>query len=124
MEGLREKRAVENFKYEIYQLRDFKDADDPVRFLRFVNYDIAKGKVRWENYRKVYDGVIEVFIPGRSNLAILERLFEKFNIDHPKDFRGHSLSVSDIVVIEGLAYYCDSIGWVPLSKEKDGVLYE
>ncbi len=113
MEGLREKR-VERFKYEIYQLKDFKDADDPIRFLRSANYNTAKGKVKWENYRRVYGGVIEVFLP-RDNYAILERLFD-----------GHSLWVSDIVVIEGLAYYCDSFDWVHLSKvrEKDKVLLD
>jgi hypothetical protein len=34
-----------------------------------------------------------------------------FNLEHPKDFRGHSLSVSDIVQMEDEFYYCDSFGW-------------
>ena len=45
----------------------------------------------------------------------LEKLFQRFNIDIQQDFKGHSLSVSDIVVISGKgeekAYYCDSVGF-------------
>ena len=42
-------------------------------------------------------------------------IWERFNIDHPADFKGHSLSVSDIVVLhqndEDTAHYVDSIGF-------------
>ena len=45
----------------------------------------------------------------------LEKLYEKFNINHPADFRGHSLSVSDIVALkrDGVVscHYCDSVGF-------------
>ena len=42
-------------------------------------------------------------------------LFELFNLNHPKDFHGHSLSVSDIVELNGVNYYCDAMGWVKLA---------
>ena len=45
---------------------------------------------------------------------LLESLFEEFNLRHPKDFRGHSLSVSDIVKVNNNYYYCDSFGWKKL----------
>ena len=49
--------------------------------------------------------------PGTS----LEDIYTRFNIDHPKDFKGHSLSVSDIVVLHqnggNTAHYVDSIGF-------------
>ena len=45
----------------------------------------------------------------------LEGIFERFNIDHPKDFKGHSLSVSDVVVLhqhgQDTAHYVDSFGF-------------
>ena len=45
----------------------------------------------------------------------LESIWEKFNIDHPKDFKGHSLSVSDVVVLhqngQDTAHYVDSFGY-------------
>ena len=49
--------------------------------------------------------------PGTS----LEDIYTRFNIDHPKDFKGHSLSVSDVVVLhqngQDTAHYVDSFGY-------------
>ena len=41
-------------------------------------------------------------------------MFEKFNIDRPEDFKGHSLSVSDVVIMEDKPFYVDSVGFKPL----------
>ena len=45
----------------------------------------------------------------------LEDIYTRFNIDHPKDFKGHSLSVSDVVVLhqngQDAAHYVDSFGY-------------
>ena len=46
----------------------------------------------------------------------MEAVFQKFNIDHPYDFKGHSLSVSDVVVMDDKAYYVDSVGFKPLKE--------
>ena len=49
------------------------------------------------NYEAVYSGQL----PGNGNAAEkLEALYAQFNIDHPQDFTGHSLSVSDIIVMK------------------------
>lgn len=63
-------------------------------------------------YKEVWQGVYT----GSENtvVGILEDLFREFNIDHPEGFTGHSLSTSDIVILEDTAYYCDSFGWKPL----------
>lgn len=49
---------------------------------------------------------------------MLERLFQIFNIDHPADYKGRSLSVSDIVILDGdsgaQCYYCEPIGFARL----------
>jgi len=46
---------------------------------------------------------------------MLEGLYTKFNVDQPEDFRGHSLSVSDIVALKTddvvSFHYVDSIGF-------------
>jgi len=46
---------------------------------------------------------------------LLEDLYAEFNLAIPEDFRGHSMSVSDVVVLhqagEDSAYYCDMIGF-------------
>ena len=66
-------------------------------------------------YKKVYEGEVE----EKDDLVkTLDYLFTKFNIAHPDDFRGHSLSVSDVVELDGVWYYCDSYGWVNVETEK------
>jgi len=46
--------------------------------------------------------------------SILNKLFEKFNIDHPEDYKGHSLSVGDVVVLDGSAFTVEPFGWKEL----------
>lgn len=61
-----------------------------------------------DNYQMVYAAELS---PGET----LEDIYTRFNIDHPEDFKGHSLSVSDVVVLHekgsDTAYYVDSIGF-------------
>ena len=59
-------------------------------------------------------------MPYKDLGTMLEEMYTKFNIDHPEDFRGHSLSVSDIVAIRqnGIVscHYVDSIGFKELPE--------
>ena len=50
-----------------------------------------------EHYDVVYTGTLP---PYTDQSAMLEGLYTKFNIDHPEDFRGHSISMSDIVALK------------------------
>ena len=91
----------------IYQLK----RGDETRDLRFEPYDrltAAGHTVDPANYDLIYSAPLA---PGTS----LEAIFTRFNIDHPKDFKGHSLSVSDVVVLhqngQDTAHYVDSIGY-------------
>ena len=93
--------------FSIYQLK----RGDETRDLRFEPYDRlqATGKaVDKANYELIYSAALT---PGTS----LEDIYTRFNIDHPKDFKGHSLSVSDVVVLhqngQDAAHYVDSIGY-------------
>ena len=93
--------------FSIYQLK----RSDETRDLRFEPYDrlTATGHaVDPANYDLIYSAPLA---PGTS----LEDIFTRFNIDHPKDFKGHSLSVSDVVVLhqngQDTAHYVDSIGF-------------
>lgn len=61
-------------------------------------------------YRAVYHGTIEAE-PGTDPTETLDALFAQFNLQHPPDFRGHSLSVGDIVVLAEHGYVCDVVGW-------------
>lgn len=68
-----------------------------------------------QHYNIVYTDALPVF----QNIHVfLESIYSRFNIDRPEDFKGHSLSVSDIVAIRQAGvvscYYCDSIGFQKL----------
>ena len=93
--------------FSIYQLK----RGDETRDLRFEPYDrltAAGHAVDPANYDLIYSAPLA---PGTN----LEDIFTRFNIDHPKDFKGHSLSVSDVVVLhqngQDTAHYVDSIGY-------------
>ena len=101
--------------YRIYQIRD----DLPDRHERmFQNLATlrSEGKdVISDAYSAVYEGSLDNTGSRKSSQQVLDGLFEKFNIAHPEDFRGHSMSVSDVVVLQenGMekAYYVDSLGF-------------
>ena len=93
--------------FTIYQLK----RGDETRDLRFEPYDrlTATGhSLDPTNYDLIYSA------PLTPDMT-LERIYERFNIDHPADFKGHSLSVSDVVVLhqngQDAAHYVDSIGF-------------
>jgi hypothetical protein len=54
-----------------------------------------------------------------SDMAILNKLYYIFNMDHPNDYRARSLSISDIVKIDNKYYTCESCGWreIVITKE-------
>ena len=68
-----------------------------------------------EHYDVVYTGSLP---PYTDQSVMLEGLYTKFNIDHPEDLRGHSMSMSDIVALkvahEVSFHYVDRIGFVEL----------
>ena len=97
-------------KYQIHQIKDIKNC-----MYAFIGWDIAKEKFDSKDYRLVYSGVLDNEY-NSADASTLNHLYEVFNIRHPKDFTGHSLSVSDVIVLtndkgERKIYYCDSFGW-------------
>ena len=90
---------------KIYQINGARDTDR----VMFLNYDAINGAVNCEIYDPVFSGEVKA-----DNL---EDVFNLFNMERPQGFRGHSLSVSDIVEVvkaESIApgfYFCDSIGF-------------
>ena len=94
-------------RFGIYQLKDTEEASD----IHFMGMDYLESKgiaVTKENYDLLYTAPLE---EGTS----LEDIYTRFNIDRPADFRGHSLSVSDVVVLhhngENTSHYVDSFGY-------------
>lgn len=111
-------------KYGIYQLKDDPELDN-FRFegtenlkrmgITKDNFDAVLPK----NYKLVYMGEL-VELQGQTKSETLEAIYTKFNIDHPADYKAHSLSVSDIVVLhedgENSAHFVDSFGFTELPK--------
>lgn len=102
-------------KYEILQL-NAKDINVICDHRLFESWDVLNRTCGFSHwcYNKVYEGEIT----ADSVVGALDALFEKFNLHHPDDFKGHSLSVSDVIVLDGKKYYCDSFGWVDIEKEE------
>ena len=94
--------------YKIFQLNHSEEAHN-YRFLPYRENRVAQRSM----YNVVYEGVIE---DTGDVFGVLESLFAKFNINHPADFKGHSLSVSDIIELDGKYYYCDSISFIQLKN--------
>ena len=111
--------ALTEPRYAIYQLKD----DEKLRDYHFTNSEHLKKHGMYidrENYDRVYRGRLQ-------ENETLDDIYKRFNVDHPQDFRGHSLSVGDIVAVKKngtiRAYFVDSFGFtvVPdftLSREE------
>lgn len=98
--------------FSIYQLK----RSDNLHGIRFESFDyLQKNGIKCDirNYDLVYSGHMR---PNET----LENLFYKFNMEHPEDFKGHSLSVSDVVVVKergkSTAHYVDSIGFKQVDR--------
>lgn len=101
--------------FKIYQL----PSGEKYHGVRFESMDRLKAdgvQLNKDDYELVYEGIVGEF---RGN-ATLEALYTQFNTDHPEDFRGHSLSVSDVIVIsvdgKDTAYFCDSFGFTEMPE--------
>ena len=96
---------MKKYDYTIYQVGVNED-------FCFMRWEVAR-RHNWsfDPYKIVWEGTEE----ARDDYDLLNYLYEVFNERRPSDFRGHSMSVSDIIMIcddDGSTYYyCDSFGW-------------
>ena len=107
-----EHKPIDGDHFSIYQLKD----DDSLHYIRFeglTRLHKEGNEVERDNYDLVYEAGLK---PGTS----LDDLYYEFNMQHPKDFRGHSMSVSDIVVLhkgdEDKAFYVDTFGFTEVPE--------
>ena len=93
--------------FSIYQLKGGNETLD-YRFEPLDSIHRNGLSVKPENYELVYEAPLTT----KDNL---ESIYTRFNVDRPADFTGHSLSVSDIVVLhqdgKDTAHYCDRAGF-------------
>ena len=104
-------QAAEN-SFSIYQLKGGNETLD-YRFEPLDSIHRNGLSVKPENYELVY----EAPLTAKDDL---ESIYTRFNVDRPADFTGHSLSVSDIVVLhqdgKDTAHYCDRVGFTEVPE--------
>jgi len=88
-------------RFKIYQIKNVANTD-----YTFRSWENASEEFSFADYEYVYQ--------GSSNS--LDEIYMRFNLNHPSDYSGHSLSVSDIVMFGNQYYYCDSIGWKNITE--------
>ena len=98
--------------FTIYQLKGGPETRD-YRFEAYESLQEAGLAVDRQNYDLIYTAPLD----GKTTL---EDIYRTFNLDRPTDFTGHSLSVSDVVVLNRSgkeeAHYCDSFGFTPVPE--------
>lgn len=104
-------------EFSIYQINTDRD-DNRVCFLGLDTLE------RFQYSKKVDPALYDRIYDGKLDCNSLEAIYEKFNIDHPADYKGRSLSVSDVVEIRESDtlnpgfYFVDSIGFNLISFDK------
>ena len=103
--------------YKIYQLKDTPESR-PFLFMPLRSLEAKQTPVLLDRYECVYSGVLASKPESQTDQKALDALFSQFNMNRPQDFKGHSLSVSDVVVIEregcSRAYYVDVAGFIEI----------
>lgn len=109
-------------KINIYQI----NMESEHRNLAFMGYEL------WDKqgvfpHAAMYESIYEMKVDGenikKNAMTICNQLFRTFNSDekYPNDYRGHSISVSDVIVMEDSgsrrAYFCDNIGWKDVTTQ-------
>ena len=119
LSGIEDRAEKENEPtYKIYQLKKGEEYHN-LRFTRWDDMPRLKLSFDRKNYDEVYGGNIADVTKFPFKEGILEDIFKKFNNDRPEDFKGHSRSVSDVVVLEdkegSSAHFVDSFGTVDVT---------
>ncbi len=105
-------KHIREDSFEIYQVKSGEEYHGK----RFAGLSELGSAPNVADYDLVFSGKLsEIDITAENKNEILESIFTKFNTDRPEDFKGHSLSVSDIVVLHkddtDTAHYVDTVGF-------------
>lgn len=102
----------------IYQINTDRDE----KRVKFISLDYLE---RLQGSPKPNPNIYDKICESTDSFKHLEEIYEKFNVDYPSDYRGHSLSVSDIVEVSGSPdipegfYFCDSFGFKKIEFGKE-----
>lgn len=99
-------KAFQGSTYEIWQLKDTPE-NQPIQFTDYAFASLYR--LTESRYDKVYEA------PADADTDCLDKIYMRFNTAHPADFKGHSLSMSDVVVLnqdgKRTAHYVDTWGF-------------
>jgi len=107
-------------KFKIFQLKNMRETD-----YGFMGWDFASSHgFKIADYKEVYSGEREynIFSSRDFSVLLLDELYYEFNMEHPADFVGNSLSVSDVIALKKDGtdywhwYYCDRFGWKEITE--------
>ena len=101
-------------KYKLLQIKDWEHNTYIFRGLSIAQ----KNGFSLDDYEEVYSGEIDLETyddEGNEDVYhTLEYLFDMFNIFRPEDYKGRSMSISDVVELDGKYYYCDPVGFIEI----------
>lgn len=97
-------------KFKVYQLPVKHNA----KFMRLSFVKEHNIMPKLEDYKLVYEGEFE----PQGEYSEPDQLYMKFQGEKPEGYTGHSISMSDVVEIDGKYYYCDSYGWEEVDFEE------
>ena len=102
---------------EIYQLKNTPENRE-IMFMPTAELLSAGRKPDFSDYKKVYScSTADLGLDEKMPLTEkLDSIYQKFNIDRPHDFKGHSLSISDVIVMNDKAYYVDRVGYSAMTN--------
>lgn len=99
-----------DIEFNVYQLK----GGEEYHGVRFESFEANKDKkLSMSDYELVYTGDWNE-ISGNSVEDKLNQIYDKFNLDIPDDFKGHSLSVSDVITVGDAAHYVDDMGFTEM----------
>ena len=104
-------------EFSIYQINTDRDTAR----VCFLGYDSLE---KFQHSKEINAAIYDKVYSGEMECSSLESIYQKFNVDHPADYKGRSLSVSDVVEIRESDtlnpgfYFVDSIGFKSISFDK------
>ena len=106
-------------RFGIYQIHHDIDESRNFRFASVREMEAHGLSIDRANYELIYTAPFSKRIELLTDKdSILDQIYEDFNINHPADFKGHSLSVSDVIVLkyngDVSSHYVDRIGFVEI----------
>ena len=101
-------------KYKVFQIPFPNNKNEEEIYIKYAFMSLERiDKVHFDYYNETYNG--NIITENTDIYKILDDIYRELNINHPSDYTGHSLSVSDIININDKYYFCDDFGWKELN---------